>query len=250
GRAVGPVHERPADPVGSIGQSLVLRRGRVQRELHQQLPAVRLVQDGRPERPRERVVPVREPDRRDHRRLPEAGPRRELRDFRRQPVRRKQVGASYSIPAGVPQPGVPYLIDSLDGRLTQAVAHNDPSAGAEAVWTQQTVAGSGGRTIVRWYEILPGALNIRQQGQLSSATDDYWNAAISPSIAGNDAMIEYNRGSSTLLSLIGAQTRTSTTPLGQMDAGEVLLGSSSAPDQETAFQTNCTPNPCRWVDYS
>src|SRR5438477_359636 len=61
------------------------------------------------------------------------------------------VGASYSIPAGVPQPGVPYLIDSLDGRLTQAVAHNDPSAGAEAVWTQQTVAGSGGRTIVRWY---------------------------------------------------------------------------------------------------
>ena len=160
------------------------------------------------------------------------------------------VGASYSIPAGVPQPGVPYLIDSLDGRLTQAVAHNDPSAGAEAVWTQQTVAGSGGRTIVRWYEILPGALTIRQQGQLSSATDNYWNAAISPSIAGNDAMIEYNRGSSTLLSLIGAQTRTSTTPLGQMDAGEVLLGSSSAPDQETAFQTNCTPNPCRWGDYS
>ena len=80
--------------MGSIGQSLVLRRGRVQRELHQQLPAVRLVQDGRPERPGERVVPVREPDRRDHRRLPEAGPRRELRDFRRQPVRRKQVGAS------------------------------------------------------------------------------------------------------------------------------------------------------------
>ena len=160
------------------------------------------------------------------------------------------VGASYSVPAGVPQPGAPYLIDSLDGRLTQAVAHNDPSAGAEAVWTQHTVAGSGGRSIVRWYEILPGTLNIRQQGQLSSTTDYYWNAAISPSIAGNDAMIEYNRGSSTLLSLIGAQTRTSSTPLGQMDVGEVLLGSSSAPDEETAFQTNCTPNPCRWGDYS
>src|SRR6266571_2146972 len=43
------------------------------------------------------------------------------------------VGASYSVPAGVPQPDAPYLIDSLDGRLTQAVAHNDPSAGAEAV---------------------------------------------------------------------------------------------------------------------
>src|SRR6266567_5492161 len=160
------------------------------------------------------------------------------------------VGASYSVPAGVPQPDAPYLIDSLDGRLTQAVAHNDPSAGAEAVWTQQTVAGTGGRTIVRWYEFLPGTLKIRQQGSLSSTTDYFWNAAISPSIAGNDAMIEYNRGSSTLLSLIGAQTRTSSTSLGQMDAGEVLLASSSAPDEETAFETNCSPNPCRWGDYS
>src|SRR5260370_5238055 len=53
------------------------------------------------------------------------------------------VGASYSVPAAVPQPGAPYLIDSLDGRLTQAVAHNDPSARAEAVWTQHTLADTG-----------------------------------------------------------------------------------------------------------
>src|SRR5260370_17023623 len=63
-------------------------------------------------------------------------------------------------------------------------------------------------------------------------------------------MISYNRGSSSLLPVLGAQTRTNSTPLGQMDAGEVLLGSSSAADQETAFQGNCTPNPCRWGDYS
>src|SRR5450759_1588138 len=60
----------------------------------------------------------------------------------------------------------------------------------------------------------------------------------------------YNRGSSTLLPLIGAQTRVNSTLLGQMDAGEVLLGSSSAADQETGFTGNCTPNPCRWGDYS
>ncbi|TMC80330.1 MAG: fibronectin type III domain-containing protein, partial [Chloroflexi bacterium] len=63
-------------------------------------------------------------------------------------------------------------------------------------------------------------------------------------------MISYNRGSSSLLAVIGAQTRTKSTPLGLMDAGEVLLGSSSAADQETAFQGNCTANACRWGDYS
>ncbi|HVH62753.1 MAG TPA: fibronectin type III domain-containing protein, partial [Candidatus Dormibacteraeota bacterium] len=159
------------------------------------------------------------------------------------------VGASYAVPPSVPQPGVGYLIDSLDGRLTQAVAHFDPSAGAEAVWTQHTVANSG-RSMVRWYEIIPSSLTLRQQGRLSSTTDFYWNAAISPSIAGNDAMIEYNRGSGSLLPLIGAQTRTSSTLLGQMDAGEIVLGSSSDADQETLFQGNCTANPCRWGDYS
>ncbi|HSS61358.1 MAG TPA: fibronectin type III domain-containing protein [Candidatus Limnocylindrales bacterium] len=157
--------------------------------------------------------------------------------------------ATYGVPPGVPQPGTSFLIDSLDGRFTQAVANFDPSAGAEAVWTQHTVAGSG-RSVVRWYEFLPGSLTIRQHGQLASATDYYWNAAISPSSAGNDAMIEYNRGSSSLLSLIGAQTRTKSTALGQMDPGEVVLGSSSAADQETLFQGNCSPNPCRWGDYS
>jgi Predicted membrane protein len=155
----------------------------------------------------------------------------------------------FGVPPPVPQPGTPYLLDSLDGRLTQAVAHWDPSAGAEAVWTQHTVAGSG-PSMVRWYEFLPTTMTIRQQGQLASATDFFWNAAISPSSAGSDAAIFYNRGSSSLLPVIGAQTRVSSTPLGQMDAGEVLLGSSTDADQETGFSGNCAPNPCRWGDYS
>ena len=153
------------------------------------------------------------------------------------------------MPPGVPQPGTSYLIDSLDGRLTQAVARFDPSAGAEAVWTQHTV-GNSGRSMVRWYEILPGSLSVRQQGQLASTTDHYWNAAISPSSAGDDAMIEYNRGNGSLLALIGAQSRTKSTPLGQMDPGEVVPAASSAATEETLFQGNCDPNPCRWGDYS
>ena len=158
---------------------------------------------------------------------------------------------TFAIPASVPQPGTTYQVDSLDGRLTQAVAHFDPRIGAEAYWTQHTIAGAGGRSVVRWYEFAPSLTpSIVQQGVVSNATDFIWNAAISPSIVGSDAAIFYNRGSASQLAVIGAQSRTSSTPTGTMDPGEVLLGTSSAADQENAFQGNCTPSACRWGDYS
>ena len=60
---------------------------------------------------------------------------------------------TFDIPAPVPQPGTSDTLDSLDARLTQAVAVSDPGAGgAKGIWTQHTVAGPGGRSIVRWYE--------------------------------------------------------------------------------------------------
>src|SRR3989442_1937043 len=158
---------------------------------------------------------------------------------------------SFSVPPSVPQPGSTYLLDSLDGRLTQAVQLRDPSAGgAEAVWTQHTVAGGGGRAVVRWNELLPAAMTVAQEGEIGSTTDHIFNGAISPSSAGNDAALFYNRGSGSQLALIGAQTRQSTTPPGQMDAGEVALGTSATFDQENAFHGNRTVNPCRWGAYS
>ena len=158
---------------------------------------------------------------------------------------------SFSVPPSVPQPGSTYLLDSLDGRLTQAVQLRDPSAGGvEAVWTQHTVAGASGRAVVRWDEFAPSTLSVLQEGEIGSATDHIFNGAISPSSAGNDAGVFYNRGSGSTLALIGAQTRGASTPLGQMDSGEVVLGRSATFDQETLFQGNCTTNPCRWGDYS
>jgi hypothetical protein len=158
---------------------------------------------------------------------------------------------TFSVPPSVPQPGTTYLLDSLDGRLTQAVQLRDPSAGGvEAVWTQHTVAGASGRAVVRWDEFAPSTLTVLQEGEIGSASDHVFNGAISPSSAGNDAGISYNRGSGSTLALIGAQTRGSSTPPGQMDAGEVVLGTSATFDQETLFQGNCTTNPCRWGDYS
>ncbi|HKW69158.1 MAG TPA: hypothetical protein VJP81_01115, partial [Candidatus Dormibacteraeota bacterium] len=157
---------------------------------------------------------------------------------------------SFDIPAGAPQPNGAPVIDTLDARLTQAVAHNDPDAGnAEAIWTQHTIAGPGGRSVARWYEILPVTKTIRQQGAVQSATDFTWNASISPSIAGNDAAIFYNRGSATNLVVAAALSRTSGTPLSTLNAGELVLAHSNSVDTDFSCSSPYGP-PCRWGDYS
>jgi hypothetical protein len=158
------------------------------------------------------------------------------------------VVASFDVPASVPQPGP--AIDSLDARLTQAVGHADPGAGgAQAVWTQHTINGPGGRSVVRWYELLPSTLTVRQQGSIASATDFVFNGAISPSIAGNDAVIFYNRGSASLTPIVGGLGRTSATPLGQFDPAESVLATSGGATDDISCSAPYGP-PCRWGDYS
>jgi len=155
----------------------------------------------------------------------------------------------FAIPANVPQPGTSNVIDSSDARLTQAVAHVDPDAGTgEAVWTQHTVNGPGGRAVVHWYELLPGSLNVRQQGTIQDASNFVFNAAISPATVGSAAVINYNTGSSSQLAQIRAQSRETGMALGTM-ANEIVLGTSAAADQDFS----CTPPngpPCRWGDYA
>jgi hypothetical protein len=160
------------------------------------------------------------------------------------------VGVStFDVPAPVPQPGTSYKLDSLDARLTQAVAVNDPGAGgAKGIWTQHTIASPSGRSIVRWYEILGGAPpTLRQQGDVSSSTDFVFNGAISPSIGGDSAAVFYNRGGASTLPIIGALTRSASTPLNTMDAGELVIGQSSSADVD--FTCGSGP-PCRWGDYA
>jgi len=160
--------------------------------------------------------------------------------------------SGFGIPAAVPQPGTSYTLDSLDARLTQAVAVNDPGAGgAKGIWTQHTVAGAGGRSVVRWYEILGGAPpTLRQQGDVVSGTDFVFNGAVSPSIGGDSAAVFYNRGGASTLPVIGARTRSSSTPLGSMDTGELLVGQSSAADQDFTCGSGSPTTPCRWGDYA
>lgn len=156
--------------------------------------------------------------------------------------------SNYTIPDNVPEPGPDGLtLDSLDGRLTQAVAHADPSAqGAEAIWTQHTVNGPQGRSVVRWYELLGADASLRQEGTVSPAGLYAFNGAISPTAGGSSAVINFNTGSASALVQLRAQSRNAGTPLGAM-GGEVLLGQS----QDIDADFSCTPPaPCRWGDYA
>jgi hypothetical protein len=155
----------------------------------------------------------------------------------------------FAFPANVPQPSTSRVLDSSDTRLTQAVSTADPSAGgAQAVWTQHTVNGPGGRSVVRWYELLPASLTVRQLGTIQDPALFAFNGAISPASNGTTAAINYNTGSASQLVRIKAQSRLITTPLNQM-TGETELGVSVATDQDfSCFPPNGPP--CRWGDYA
>src|SRR3954470_3144712 len=164
---------------------------------------------------------------------------------------------AYSAPPLAPQPTGYDTLDTIDQRLSNAVARTDPDVGQKAVWTQQVIADPAGtgRSVVRWYELLPSSCGAgtgsagarRQQGEVKDASTWLFNPAISPTGAGNEAVVHYNSASSSQLAQIRASSRTSGTPLGTMGA-PVTIGTSDAPDQDfTCFDTR--PG-CRWGDYS
>ena len=153
--------------------------------------------------------------------------------------------STYDVPANVPQPGTSNVLDSLDSRLTQAVARVDPDVGQEAVWTQHTINGAGGRSVVRWYELLPASVTARQQGSIQDASNFVFNGAISPANSGHDAVIDYNAGSSSLAAVVRAQSRQSAMTLGTMGR-ELTLATSADADRDFT----CSPGPCRWGDYA
>ncbi len=151
----------------------------------------------------------------------------------------------------MPQPGSKDELDSLDGRLTQAVAAADPGAGgAEAVWTQHTIAGGSG-SIVRWYELLPGTPpTVHQMGTITDSTGFAFNGAIAPT-KGGGAVVNYNTGNSSSDVKIMAQSRTGSDSLGTMGT-PIELSSSSAIDSDFSCpsQTHEKEASCRWGDYA
>jgi hypothetical protein len=162
---------------------------------------------------------------------------------------------SYDVPPNAPQPGTTDMLDTLDARLTQAVAHYDANAGYETIWTQHTVldGSAPGQSVVRWYELIPGNSVPWQQANIVNAGQFTFNGAISPSLAGNDAAVFYNQASPTDFVSYRAQGHGSADSLAVM-RGEVVLATSTVKDGDFTCQSNNltrTPAaPCRWGDYA
>jgi hypothetical protein len=153
--------------------------------------------------------------------------------------------AAFDFPANVPQPGTSDVLDPLDTRLTQAVAVTDPARGREGIWTQHTVAGSGGGpSVVRWYELTPGATTPTQSGTISGPSGGFaFNGAISPTGNGASAVLTYNSGSDTRLADWRAQDPTAST------VQDIPLATSSYEDSDFSCGPPYGP-PCRWGDYA
>jgi hypothetical protein len=156
--------------------------------------------------------------------------------------------AAFSIPAPATQPGTTNLLDTLNGQLLNAVARSDPGAsGKEAVWTQHAIDGPGGRSVVRWYEVIPADLNVRQQGTISDPSSFVFNGAISPAGNGQDAVIEYSASGPSLKPSIRASAHRAAGTLGSTGFPITIVTSAFSFDDFTCigqFQ------PCRWGDYS
>jgi hypothetical protein len=148
----------------------------------------------------------------------------------------------------VPRPALQFVfprIDTLDARLTMAVAHADPDAGGqEAVWTQHTVDPGDGSVAMRWYELLPGSGVARQQGAIAEPLVDVFNGAVSPAADGRSAVAVYNRSGLFLLPQIRARGRTGSMALGVLGPS-IGLSSSGSPDYDLGCQ-----RVCRWGDYA
>jgi hypothetical protein len=156
--------------------------------------------------------------------------------------------ASYSVPANAPQPKTRKLLDTMDGRLTQAVAAVDPSEGTVGVWTQHTVFGGAGAE-VRWYEIDGASGALLDFGKASSSSLYTFNGAVSPDRAvpgsgtptfGSSMAMTFNTSSSNAYPAIQYVAKAAT---GQSGFTKVVQSAGANLD------FSCS-SACRWGDYA
>ena len=160
--------------------------------------------------------------------------------------------SAFSAPPSASQKGSSEELDTLDGRLTQAVSAIDPAHGGVAVWTQHTIAGGLG-SAVRWYEINPAGASTWQSGTISSASLDVFNGAVSPdrvvngsaTAFGSNMVLGFNTSSPTAYPAIQMVSKTGT---GAATAFQ-LVKQSAGPNVDFSCDT-FSGSPCRWGDYS
>jgi hypothetical protein len=158
----------------------------------------------------------------------------------------------YAVPPNAPQKGSVNKVDTLDARLTQAVAALDPAhSNSFAIWTQHTI-NVDGRAAVRWYEIDTGANSLLQTGTASHASRFLFNGAISPNrrvsgntkTGGNAMVLNYDSSSSATFPGIRMVSKFAT---GAQSAPVVVKNS---PGPVSGFDCDAATHTCRWGDYA
>jgi hypothetical protein len=157
---------------------------------------------------------------------------------------------SYDVPADAPQKNTTNVLDTLDGRLTNAVSAIDPSQGGKrALWTQHTVAGGAGAE-VRWYELNISGPGMLQSGKVTDPSTYNFNAAISPDRAvdqttaqfGDSMVMGYSSSSPTLYPQVRMVSKVGAAP----QSPEVVVRSS-----DTFYRgPDCVGSSCRWGEYA
>jgi hypothetical protein len=168
--------------------------------------------------------------------------------------------APYAAPPAAPQPSPNQPLDPVDERLNSAIADTDPDVGATAVWASHTIAdpGGSGRSIVRWYEIVPSKCapvtvgqcssdTRRQQGEVKDAGNWLFNAAMAPTDSGNEAVLHYDSASPFQLVQVRARARGPGAALGTLGDEVTVDSSDAAYDEPTCHDARPY---CRWGDYS
>lgn len=145
----------------------------------------------------------------------------------------------YRLPRPAPQPGTSEPIDPSDTRLYQAVSAPDPSRHSKlAIWTQHAVAGPGGRSEIRWYELDPRRLSMLRRGTIASQRNWVFSGAISPTRTGRTALLHYVESGHGLIPQLRIRV---VRPAGR----DVKLADSSAP-----YRCDFEGDPCPWGDYA
>jgi hypothetical protein len=159
---------------------------------------------------------------------------------------------SFSVPANAPQKGTRFVLDTLDGRLTQAVSAVDPRHGGKvSLWTQHTVRGGAG-AMVRWYELDPVAGGVLQTGVVRSSTRYFFNGAISPdrvargttTAFGGNMVLSFNTSSASTFPAIRMVSKRGSNGVSHA----VLVKSSPGFDRDFACER--PTHFCRWGDYA
>ena len=157
---------------------------------------------------------------------------------------------SYTCPPDAPQGGT-HLLDTLDGRLLNAMSGADPDhGGALGLWTSHAVFGGAGAQS-RWYELDPANAALFQMGTITDPSLYVFNPGISSDRAAGGTTHLFGNSMVTGFTTSGVSAFPAVQMVSKIGAnpqsGMVLVKQSPGPDEGfDCFQLGV----CRWGDYA